>query len=220
MLWMARSSAVMRMHIRWLFRRNALVLINNIQRMSLLCENRFLVACGEAGLAPSSATRSAFLINVAAFEIQHHCLMQDVGSSRQLMQNNGNGTDVDVVSAPAPAPATAGSPTSTSPAPSLPEGAPANITIVHTPKQLQNAIKQGAVDVEIRSHLDLRELELGFNPVINGLETQNNRKRLAVLYSGPPLRSIRVRSFQSPVQMPAHRFNNGFMITHTKPCLS
>ena len=70
---------------------------------------------------------------------------------------------------------------------------PANITVVTTPGELQAASLAGAQDIEIRSHLDLRSLKLAKNPAITGNETENNPKRLALLYASPPLRSIRVR---------------------------
>lgn len=73
-----------------------------------------------------------------------------------------------------------------------PLGAPANITVVNTPQELQRALGNGAVDVEIRSHMDMRSLSLAANPLIRGVETAVNPKRLALLYSGNPLRSIRV----------------------------
>ena len=70
---------------------------------------------------------------------------------------------------------------------------PANITIVTTAEELQEATIAGAQDIEIRSHLDLRTLKRVPTPLIDGPETHDNRKRLALLYASPPLRSIRVR---------------------------
>ena len=68
----------------------------------------------------------------------------------------------------------------------------ANITVVRTAGELQRAALAGAQDIEIRAHLDLRSLELAANPLFDGIETAINRKRLALLYASPPLRSIRV----------------------------
>ena len=72
-------------------------------------------------------------------------------------------------------------------------GAPANITIVRLVLDLQRATATGAVDIEIRAHLDLRGLSRTLNPAIPGPETFQNPKRNALLYAQSPLRSIRVR---------------------------
>ena len=70
---------------------------------------------------------------------------------------------------------------------------PANITIVTTAEELQEASLAGAQDIEIRRHIDLRTLTTVPNPSIGGVEAVTNPKRLALLYASPPLRSIRVR---------------------------
>lgn len=80
------------------------------------------------------------------------------------------------------------------PAPAVPQLVipAANVTVVRTAAELQRAALDGARDIEIRAHLDLRSLKLAANPAIHGQETAVNRKRLALLYASPPLRSIRV----------------------------
>ena len=101
--------------------------------------------------------------------------------------------------------------------------APANITIVQTAMELQQACLTGAVDIEIRAHLDLRGLVRPLNPVFSHTSTASDgaypeygenadyddytdyhedvvygdisqTRRLALLYSSKPLRSIRVGS--------------------------
>ena len=73
-------------------------------------------------------------------------------------------------------------------------GAPANITVVRTAEELQQATLTGAVDIEIWAHLDLRGLRRTSNPEID-LHTAaiGSRSASALLYGEPTLRSIRVR---------------------------
>ena len=113
--------------------------------------------------------------------------------SRRLRQTPGNQGDAD--GAIAPAPGIQDAPLSDVPATVDPPdpGAPANITIVRTAQDLQRATATGAVDIEIRAHLDLRSLSRTLNPAIPGSETFQNPKRNALLYAQSPLRSIRVR---------------------------
>lgn len=134
--------------------------------------------------------------------------VDDLIELRQLLQNEADeeaaavpgaaGGPAPVVAEPqsGPAPALAAiQPQATAPLPPsdvTPSTAPANVTVVTTPKDLQRALLDGAVDVEIRAHLDMRSLSLAANPKIQGVETQINRKKLALLYSYNPLRSIRV----------------------------
>lgn len=75
--------------------------------------------------------------------------------------------------------------------------APANIILVTSAEQLQKATLAQAEDIEIRAHLDLHALSLAENPDIGGPESENNRKRLALLYARRRLRSLRVRNTKS-----------------------
>ena len=75
--------------------------------------------------------------------------------------------------------------------------APANITVVTSAKQLQQAALAQAEDIEIRAHLDLRTLHRVVNPDIRGMEALSNSKRLALLYGTRQLRSVRVRTSKS-----------------------
>lgn len=68
----------------------------------------------------------------------------------------------------------------------------ANITVVQTAIELQQACLTGAVDIEIRAHLDLRGLIRPPNPGVAGAGKYDFGTR-ALLYSSSPLRSIRVR---------------------------
>lgn len=70
--------------------------------------------------------------------------------------------------------------------------APANITVVNTAPELQQAMLNDAVDIEIRSHLDMRLLKRLNNPAIVGPTEDDASKKLALLYASTPLRSIRV----------------------------
>eukprot|EP00892_Ulva_mutabilis_P004162 jgi/Ulvmu1/2117/UM127_0002.1 len=65
------------------------------------------------------------------------------------------------------------------------------ITVVRTAAQLQQASVSGAMDIEIRAHIDMRSLTLAPNPQIQGEATANNPRRLALLYAPRSLRSIR-----------------------------
>lgn len=81
----------------------------------------------------------------------------------------------------------------------MPEAAPdlvipvANVTVVRSAEELQEAALVGARDIEIRSHLDLRRLRLAVNPEISGPDNRRFNKRLALLYGTSQARSIRVR---------------------------
>eukprot|EP00892_Ulva_mutabilis_P000954 jgi/Ulvmu1/1085/UM106_0001.1 len=77
------------------------------------------------------------------------------------------------------------------PAQPLQAAAPPNITVVRTAAELQQASLSGAMDIEIRTHIDMRSLELALNPMIQGAESLTNPRRLALLYASLPLRSIR-----------------------------
>lgn len=114
---------------------------------------------------------------------------EEILKLRQLLQDD---VDRDTVVGPAAAVAPDASATDIQDPPT-PLGAPPNITIVNTPLELRKALKNGAVDIEIRSHMDMRSLKLDSNPMIQGVETAINRKKLALLYAQQPLRSIRVR---------------------------
>lgn len=78
------------------------------------------------------------------------------------------------------------------PAPrALPAVAPRNITEVYTAEELQRATLRGALDVEIRTHLDLRAMRPAHNPE---MPTDGGSDGAAsLLFSTSPLRSIRVR---------------------------
>lgn len=67
---------------------------------------------------------------------------------------------------------------------------PTDIQIVHTAEELQAAVGS-ATDIEIRAHLDLRDLSRLDNPQVSAAEGIRNRN-IALLYAFPPLRSIRV----------------------------
>ena len=69
---------------------------------------------------------------------------------------------------------------------------PANITVVTTPAELVKATLDGAVDIVISSHLDLRGLSVLPNPGITVAESPGKPTRLALMYADLPLRSIRV----------------------------
>lgn len=120
--------------------------------------------------------------------------MQATGTPRHLLQNDGAEAAADAPAAVAASPPPpARRPPQHPNVTVTPQGAPPNITVVNTADELQRALLSAAVDIEIRSHLDLRPIALAPNPMIQGLETANNRKRIALLYATPPLRSIRVR---------------------------
>eukprot|EP00892_Ulva_mutabilis_P004151 jgi/Ulvmu1/2107/UM125_0011.1 len=68
---------------------------------------------------------------------------------------------------------------------------PANVTVVRTAGQLQRTMLRGAVDIEIREHLNLRNLTRPPNPAMPGQDTFQNRKHLALMYASSPQRSIR-----------------------------
>lgn len=63
---------------------------------------------------------------------------------------------------------------------------PANITVVRTAREFQEAFTSGAQDVQIRGHLDLSSLALAFSPG-QGLPVT------ALGESSPSTRSIQVR---------------------------
>eukprot|EP00892_Ulva_mutabilis_P005733 jgi/Ulvmu1/3531/UM163_0013.1 len=67
--------------------------------------------------------------------------------------------------------------------------APGSITptVVFTAQDLQNAVLAGAQHVEIRSHMDLRQLAVPENPAIEGTQSQ----LFALLYASGDLQSIR-----------------------------
>lgn len=67
---------------------------------------------------------------------------------------------------------------------------PAEVTPVSTAEELRTAAAAGAQHIEIRAHLDLRELPRADNPLIEG----NGVRALALLYASGGLESIRVRS--------------------------
>ena len=92
--------------------------------------------------------------------------------------------------------------------PPLKAVSPADITVVTSAEQLQNATLTQAEDIEIRAHLDLRALNLADNPDIPGEESVSNRKRLALLYATHRLRSVRVRATISSTYMILYTTNN------------
>lgn len=66
--------------------------------------------------------------------------------------------------------------------------APASIAAVYTASQFQDAFHAGVRDIEIRAHLDLRNLPIPGRPIIS---PQSNQSYLFG-YTGPTTRSIRV----------------------------
>eukprot|EP00892_Ulva_mutabilis_P000987 jgi/Ulvmu1/1088/UM106_0004.1 len=101
-------------------------------------------------------------------------------------------TAATTVHAQAPVPsqrAPAFLPSRTTPTDTAPPSA--NVTVVRTAQELQEATLSGAVDIEIAQHLNLGTLTRPPNPAMPGRETFQNRKHLALLYASQPLRSIR-----------------------------
>lgn len=76
--------------------------------------------------------------------------------------------------------------------------APANVTIVRTGAELRQATLGGARDIEIRAHLDMRDMRRMANPLMPGVDRGNSRRELTLLYASNPLRSIRVRLATKP----------------------
>ena len=70
---------------------------------------------------------------------------------------------------------------------------PANVTIVRTAEELQQATLRGAIDIEIRDHIDLSTLNLAFDPTGEFKGTVRMYGKSSLLYSYSPMRSIRVR---------------------------
>lgn len=68
---------------------------------------------------------------------------------------------------------------------------PSNVTVVRTAGDLQRATLTGALDIEIRTHLDLRTLAPADNPELQG--AGEAAQASALLYVASTLRSIRVR---------------------------
>ena len=69
------------------------------------------------------------------------------------------------------------------------------VTAITTAEQLQDAASAGAQDIEIRAHLDLRDLEWHIRPPSR---VANSKARLGyreILLSRGDLRSLRVRAF-------------------------
>ena len=107
-------------------------------------------------------------------------------------------------SSPGPGPAPPAPPPPDVDEPFIP---PANVAVVTTAAELQRVNLAGALDIEIRSHLDLRNLSRVENPgLLPGEETARNIKSIALLYSSPqaPARSIRVRMRLSSRQSPTY----------------
>lgn len=79
---------------------------------------------------------------------------------------------------------------------------PANITVVRTARELQEASLRGALDIEIRAHLDLRTLDLAQDPsgLFSGTVQEFGRRSL--LYADLSMRSIRVRAPNSTTLEP------------------
>lgn len=90
--------------------------------------------------------------------------------------------------------ATASAPAAAAPA----AAAPVNVTVVRTGAELRQATLGGARDIEIRAHLDMRDMRRIANPLMPRVDRGNSRKELALLYASKPLRSIRVRLAPKP----------------------
>lgn len=69
---------------------------------------------------------------------------------------------------------------------------PATPTVVTTVAELLDAAAAAVEDIEIRAHLDLRDVRRSQNPDLPVLDNPGSPTRLALLYLRPPMRSIRV----------------------------
>jgi hypothetical protein len=67
---------------------------------------------------------------------------------------------------------------------------------VYTAAELQAAINKGALDIEIRAHLDLRGLQIQKNPVVNRPNEPGYTSHTHLAYVSAT-RSIRVRRVSS-----------------------
>lgn len=97
---------------------------------------------------------------------------------------------------------------------------PARVTVVRTATELQEAAADGAVDIEIRRHLDFRELRAGPNPLLadaafsfygigdgGGDVTVGGFRDRFLVFALPPTRSIRVRllAVRKPIVQSVYR---------------
>lgn len=73
----------------------------------------------------------------------------------------------------------------------LPAIAPREVAVVYTAEELQGATLSGALDVEIRAHLDLRAVRPARSPEMPAAEASG--MAAALLHTTSPFRSIRVR---------------------------
>lgn len=83
------------------------------------------------------------------------------------------------------------------PLPAVPGTTAPEIAAVYTAKQLQEAFHRGIMDIEIRSHLDLRTLPPKDNPI-----TSRDAGERAIGWVGRDTRSIRVRTYRLPQTEP------------------
>lgn len=85
--------------------------------------------------------------------------------------------------------------------------AQARPTIVRTPQQLQQACRSGQRDIELRQHVDLRELarQVNLARYNNPFEALSARQlNFSLLYTGQQTRSIRVRAHAVNLMRPKH----------------
>lgn len=110
------------------------------------------------------------------------CLLQD-GPPQQVH------TRALAQAAAAPSAPTAAAPSAApAPAPAQPD-----VTVVTTPEELQAAAQASAAHIEIRAHLDCRNLTRLGNPDLPPTSSTGTRPRLALLYARASMQSIRVR---------------------------
>lgn len=118
---------------------------------------------------------------------------------------------------PMPVPIPVPRPASRSPAATRPplQLEAARVSVVRTANELQEAARDGAVDIEIRSHLDFRGLRAGRNPVLGDLGFSfdgvddvfggtivGGFADRFLVFALPPTRSIRVRCRAFPEPFP------------------
>ena len=82
-----------------------------------------------------------------------------------------------------------------------PAGAP-NVTVVWTAEELQRGVQDGARDIEIRAHLDMRKLRsVPHAGVQSDSPIATTGGHVALLHASSTLRSIRVRLCSSHLQI-------------------
>lgn len=96
------------------------------------------------------------------------------------------------------------------------------LTIVHTAAELQQAIIEGARDIEIRSHLDLTSLNRTVTQAPFALRNPISDKRTHLMYVKAQTRSIRVRlhPFSNLQRPPPHALPPRMVSMHAYPGIS